>query len=355
MTINYTAILGLAQPVNGTEAGTWGDAMNNGVTSLIDAAVSGAQTFAASGTMTTTTGAANTFRQAIIVVSGASSTVTLTAPALSKTYIVLNLSSYSTIVTAGSGSVTIVAGEYAVIACDGTNYYKVASQNGSAGAGSFTTLSASSTVSGTGFSTYLASPPAIGSTAASTGAFTSLSASSTVSGSAFNTYFASPPNIGGTAAAAGTFTSVTAPISTHLGTTSAFGSTVTSTAETVYPTASAISSTQALYVNNGLVQTFTVAATVNWVVNLAFSSGTTMNTALATNQAVTFAVAVLQGATPYYNTAVQIDGTATGVTTWWQGGAAPAAGNASQYDVYTYTVIKTAASTYTVFAAQTKF
>jgi hypothetical protein len=35
-------------------------------------------------------------------------------------------------------------------------------------------LSASSTVSGTGFSNYLASPPAIGSTTASTGKFTSL-------------------------------------------------------------------------------------------------------------------------------------------------------------------------------------
>ena len=54
--------------------------------------------------------------------------------------------------------------------------------NGTVGAttpatGAFTTLSASSTVSGTGFSTYLASPPAIGGTAAAAGAFTSLSAS----------------------------------------------------------------------------------------------------------------------------------------------------------------------------------
>jgi hypothetical protein len=45
-----------------------------------------------------------------------------------------------------------------------------------AAAGAFTTLSASSTVSGTGFSTYLASPPAIGGTAAAAGAFTTLSA-----------------------------------------------------------------------------------------------------------------------------------------------------------------------------------
>ena len=52
------------------------------------------------------------------------------------------------------------------------------------------------------------SPPAIGNTAANTGAFTTLSASSTVSGTGFSTYLASPPAIGGTAAAAGTFTTL---------------------------------------------------------------------------------------------------------------------------------------------------
>jgi len=70
------------------------------------------------------------------------------------------------------------------------------------------TLAVSSTVSGAGFTAYFASPPAIGSTAASTGAFTTLSASSTVSGTGFSTYLASPPAIGGTAAAAGTFTTL---------------------------------------------------------------------------------------------------------------------------------------------------
>lgn len=70
------------------------------------------------------------------------------------------------------------------------------------------TLAVSSTVSGAGFTTYFASPPPIGSTAANTGAFTTLSASSTVSGTGFSTYLASPPAIGGTAAAAGTFTTL---------------------------------------------------------------------------------------------------------------------------------------------------
>jgi hypothetical protein len=78
-----------------------------------------------------------------------------------------------------------------------------------AAAGAFTTLSASSTVSGTGFSNYLASPPAIGGTTPAAGAFTTLSASSTVSGTGFSTYLASPPAIGGSSPAAGSFTTLT--------------------------------------------------------------------------------------------------------------------------------------------------
>jgi len=79
-----------------------------------------------------------------------------------------------------------------------------------ASTGAFTTLSASSTVSGVGFSNYLAAPPAIGSTTANTGAFTTLSASSTISGVGFSNYLAAPPAIGGTTPAAITGTTITA-------------------------------------------------------------------------------------------------------------------------------------------------
>jgi len=102
-----------------------------------------------------------------------------------------------------------------VLTTDGTNPAWTTTLNGitignlTAAAGAFTTLSASSTVSGTGFSTYLASPPAIGGTAAAAGAFTTLSASSTVSGTGFSTYLASPPAIGGSSPAAGSFTTLT--------------------------------------------------------------------------------------------------------------------------------------------------
>jgi hypothetical protein len=63
-----------------------------------------------------------------------------------------------------------------------------------------------------------------------------------------------------------------------------------------------------------------------------------------------------QGATAYYNSAVQVDGTGTGVTTEWQGGTAPTSGNTGSIDVYNYVVTKTSATpTYLVLASVTKF
>jgi hypothetical protein len=56
--------------------------------------------------------------------------------------------------------------------------------------------------------TTLASPPSIGGTAAAAGAFTTLSATSTISGTGFTNWLASPPAIGGTTAAAGTFSTL---------------------------------------------------------------------------------------------------------------------------------------------------
>ena len=79
------------------------------------------------------------------------------------------------------------------------------------GTGASLTVSGSGTNNATslGGATF-AAPGPIGSTTPSTGAFSTLSASSTVSGSGFSTYLASPPAIGGSAAAAGTFTTLTA-------------------------------------------------------------------------------------------------------------------------------------------------
>ena len=65
-------------------------------------------------------------------------------------------------------------------------------------------------------------------------------------------------------------------------------------------------------------------------------------------------MAVVNSSIAYYASTIKIDGTT--VTPKWLNGTAPAAGNASSTDVYTFTIIKTAATpTYTVLAAVTKF
>ena len=76
----------------------------------------------------------------------------------------------------------------------------------------------------------------IGGTIAGTGAFTTLSASSTVSGTGFSTYLASPPAIGGTTPAAGSFTSLTSAsgyTATHNGPTQINGSFTVASSQTI--------------------------------------------------------------------------------------------------------------------------
>jgi len=91
----------------------------------------------------------------------------------------------------------------------------------------------------------------------------------------------------------------------------------------------------------------------NWTVNFRGSSGTSLNTLMSNGQIITVAFLVTQGATAYYNNVVQID--SANVTPLWQGGTAPTAGNPSAIDIYTYTIVKTASSTFTLLAAQTQF
>jgi len=142
---------------------------------------------------------------------------------------------------------------------------------------------------------------------------------------------------------------------TFSGTSSALAMVLNDAAEVVTVSATAATGTIAYDITTQSVLYYTTNASGNFVVNLRASSGTTLNTALATGQSVTVAFLVTNGGTAYYNTSVQVDGTTTGVTTRWQGGTAPTSGNASSIDVYTYTIIKTASATYTVLASQTQF
>ena len=105
--------------------------------------------------------------------------------------------------------------------------------------------------------------------------------------------------------------------------------------------------------NTQAVQLDTAAASANFTVNLRGDGSNSLDASMDVGESITVAYISKQNATAYYNTTVQVDGTV--VTPVWQGGSAPTAGNVTSNDVYTYTAIKTAASTFTVLAAQTQF
>jgi hypothetical protein len=98
---------------------------------------------------------------------------------------------------------------------------------------------------------------------------------------------------------------------------------------------------------------YTSDATGNWVLNVRGDSGTTLNSVMSTGQSATVAFLATQGSTAYYQTALQIDGSA--VTPKYQGGSAPTEGNASSVDAYVFTIIKTADATFTALGSQTQF
>lgn len=123
-------------------------------------------------------------------------------------------------------------------------------------------------------------------------------------------------------------------------------------AVTVSATAAATTVTYDVMTNKNVLY-YTTNATANWTFNVRGNSTTTLNTLMDTGQSLTVVFMNTNGATAYYASAFQIDGTA--VTPKWFGGSAPTAGNASSIDVYTYNIIKTGSATYTVLASLNKF
>ena len=142
---------------------------------------------------------------------------------------------------------------------------------------------------------------------------------------------------------------------TFAGATNILAAVFTNAAEKVTVATSAATGTLNYDITSQSVLYYTGNATANFIPNFRGSAGNTLTSILATGQAVSAVWAVTMGTTAFYSTAVQIDGSTTGVTLKWQGGAAPTAGNASSVDAYNYTIIKTASASFTVLAAQTQF
>jgi len=160
---NFTPLLGLALPTTGDLSGTWGTTVNTAITDLLDDAVAGTVTLSANAdvTLTTTNGADNQARNAVILwtASNGATTRNITAPAQSKAYVVVNAGTGS-IVVRGSGptaGVTVISGEKVLVAWNGSDFVKVGSSvstaaiataNGFAGTNTNGTVTLTTTVTG---------------------------------------------------------------------------------------------------------------------------------------------------------------------------------------------------------------
>ena len=386
MTTAYSTLMGLALPVQGELSGTWGDTVNKGITDYVDIALAGTQTISGSQTAVTLSitngdasatniaqvgaGSTGSAQYAIINCTGnPAATLTITVPASSRQYTVINATSTSqSVKIVGAGpttGVTIASGERATVVWNGSDFAKVATST--AGTGTVTAVSVA-TANGFAGTSSGGATPALTLTTSITGLLkgngTAMSAATA------GTDYLAPPsgtailkaNSGGALAnatagtdyvAPGTATTFTAT-QTFSGSTSTLGAVLTDTAEVATVSATAATGTINYDVTTQSVLYYTSNASANWTVNFRGSSGTSLNTLLATGQSITVAFLVTQGATAYYNNTVQVDGTTSGVTMRWLGGA-PTAGNASGIDSYRYLIIKTGSATFTILASVTQF
>jgi hypothetical protein len=166
MTVTATTNLSLPIITTGTESGTWGDVVDNGLTSYLDIAIAGGLSVSitttdvtltnTAGTSSATNIGSTTAQYAILNITGAKTAArNLIVPSTSKYYLINNNNSVSggfllTVKGAATTGVTLVDGERALIAWNGTDYVKIANTNG---AGVFTTLNAT-TLTATADSTF---------------------------------------------------------------------------------------------------------------------------------------------------------------------------------------------------------
>ena len=131
MATQYTPILQLALPVTGELNGTWGDVVNDNITSMVEEAIAGAATINTwagsppSHTLTTADGTTDEARCAMLICSGTpGAAAQVICPARTKIYVVTNnvTGGYAvTIKTASGSGISIENGISALVYCNGTN------------------------------------------------------------------------------------------------------------------------------------------------------------------------------------------------------------------------------------------
>jgi len=356
MASSYSTDLKLELMVTGENSGTWGDKTNTNL-NLLQQAIAGYQTIdvsAADVTLDMTNAALSNGRNAVLSLTGtlAANREVLLPDGIEKTYIVADATTRAgftlTFKTVSGTGVALVAGKTTIVYSDGTNVSQafylsdlledttpqlggnldangnnilidggnfIGDESGNEQIKFATTASAVNEISVTNAAT--TNPPALSATGGDTNIDLNLT----------------PKGIGRV-----TFNG---------------GGKIQQVAEKVTNSATAATGTINYDVITQAVLNFTTNASGNYTLNIRGDASNSLDSIMDTGESITIAHLVPQGGTAYYNSAVQIDG--SGVTPEWQGGSAPTGGNTNSIDVYSYTVIKTGAATFTVLASQTQF
>ena len=118
-------------------------------------------------------------------------------------------------------------------------------------------------------------------------------------------------------------------------------------------TTSNIGATHNFNLGTGHIQRFSAASGSNYSPNFRIDASTTLNSKMNVGD-VTAATLIVASSSHYCLNTLQVDGTQVGVTTSWIGGAAPDAANGSGFDIYAFTIMKTASTpTYHIIANAT--
>jgi len=124
----YTPLLGLALPVQGELSNTWGDVVNDSITSLVEDAIANSATASVTAgdwTLTTTgLGLSNQARMAILIPTGTPGVSrNIIAPSTSKTYYVINQSDAAVVLKgAATTGLTVGVGRSAIAVWNGTDF-----------------------------------------------------------------------------------------------------------------------------------------------------------------------------------------------------------------------------------------
>jgi hypothetical protein len=130
MASTFSTSLRLELIGNGDQSGTWGTTTNTNLGTLLEQAITGVVAITmtnADKTLTNTNGTSDEARNAVLVVGGTNSGIkSVIAPAVNKTYIVVNntIGGYAIIIrTSSSTGVSIPNGATQTVYCDGTEFY----------------------------------------------------------------------------------------------------------------------------------------------------------------------------------------------------------------------------------------